>query len=335
MGCCTKLCSCASNLFLGVSGAIYAILGLAIIVASAATFFTAYGDIFEPLYAGIGLGGGVVILLIGIIGMVAACKRGVCWLWVFTLWTFLLLIAVVASVVVMFKYEELLKEASKVNAEGGVIKAQDVVSSSATAAVRELTYNTFDACNATTLAAAAPYEYTFRCTDSDFQNLGNILNDVCYIRDTSPLMVNASVGSAFHQCYTGEYLKGWRATVSLGTSDPSTGLVLRVLNTPKGLFCACSSTFINDYILPYVKNAKFVAVGVLVFFLVAFACCVAQICRRGCCGGKEKERLQEKQGKQERLDAIQLTYPNDRSTKVRSQKMMNAQLGGGGYVARP
>jgi len=334
MGCCAKLCSCASNLFLGVSGVVYAILGLAIIVASAATFFTAYGDIFEPLYAGIGLGGGVFILLVGIIGMLAACKRGVCWLWVFTVWTFLLLLAVLVSLVVMFRYEDLLKEASKVNAEGGIIKAEDVVSSSATAAVRELTHNAFDACNATTLATAAPYEYSFRCTDSDFQNLGSILNDVCYTTDNAPLMVNATVSSAFHQCYTGDYLKGWRAPVSLGsTSNPSSALVLRVLNTPKGLFCACSSTFINEYILPYVKNAKFVAIGVFVFFFFAFACCLAQIFRRGCCGRKERERLKEKQGN--RMDAIQLSYPDDKNKKVRSQKMMNAQLGGGGYVARP
>jgi hypothetical protein len=46
---------------LGIAATIYLVLGLAFIAASAATFFTAYGQIFTPIYAGSGMAAGVVI----------------------------------------------------------------------------------------------------------------------------------------------------------------------------------------------------------------------------------------------------------------------------------
>ena len=58
MGVCVRSLHAA---VLGIAATIYLVLGLAFIAASAATFFTAYGQIFTPIYAGSGMAAGVVI----------------------------------------------------------------------------------------------------------------------------------------------------------------------------------------------------------------------------------------------------------------------------------
>lgn len=337
MGCAKACAHCLSLGFLGLSGVVYFLLGLSLTAAATATFFTPAGEIITPAFGGITLGGGLLILLVGVIGLLATCKRGVCWLWLFTMWTFLLLVLAVVGAVFMFQYEDLLHEASRVNAEGGVIGATDAVSATATKAVRELTHNAVKACNATTTATGVPFEYDFLCGDGDFTALGDVINDICYHDKAGatlePVAINATVGSAFAQCYQGDYMKDWQGSIELSAPHATSALLLDILNTPKGLFCACSSTIIDEYVLPMIRYTKFVALGVVAFFAIALVCCVGQICSRGCCGGREAERLNEKP---KDLESIQMTYPDPRVNPAKSKKY-SAQLGGGGggYVARP
>lgn len=66
--------------------------------------------------------------------------------------------------------------------------------------------------------------------------------------------------------------------------------LLPVLQNPKGLYCACSSKVMEDFILKYLTVTKWVAIGVAVFFVLVFIACCALCC---CCKKKEQEETKE------------------------------------------
>lgn len=323
--------SCLSNLMVIISATIYLILGVVLMAAAASTFFTPFGEILEPLYASSVLGGGVVIFLIAVIGLCAACdkRQRVCLLWLFTVLTFIVFCVSIGLAVAMFAYEDVLKEAAKVNLEEEVQTVTQAISGANTAVVKTLATNTFSACGANTTQTEDEYPlgfFNFTCRDSWFNVLGDTVQEKC-LGPTNA--VNASMGSTFYKCYEGNQFATWVSTVDL-TSSTFEG----VLNTPKGVFCACSSELINDYILPYLSWAKWVTIGVAVFFAMVFVACLVQICCvRGVCGKKSEEKFAD-------MESVQMnTYPADPNNNTiepkKKKKQQSGKFNSGGYVARP
>lgn len=269
MGFCTTL----NATVLGVAATIYLVLGLAIIAASAATFFTPYGQIFTPIYAGSGIGAGVVIFLVSVIGYLAACRKGSCWLGLYMLFDVIIIGLIILAVVFMFRYEDVLKVAGEVNLDGEVQSGLATLGSWETTVIKDVVTNAFNACKGnTTILNATEDTFAFSCSASDFETLGNTVN-TCVSGG-----VNATNGTLMNSCYNSA---NWDAGVPL-YMPATVDNVLPVLQTPKGLYCACSDALMNDFILEYIAWFKYTGIGIAVFFLLIFLSC----CYLCCCAPK-------------------------------------------------
>jgi len=276
MGVCTNL----NAAVLGIAATLYLILGLAIIAASAATFFTPYGKIFTPIYAGSGLGTGILIFLVSVIGYLAACRQKSCWLGLYMGFDLLIVLLIIISVVLMFRYEDVLELATKASVDGQVEGGLAALSTWETNIIEDVVTNAFDACvpNITVTDASAE-TYAFVCRDSAFNALGEAVNE-CVANG-----VNATNGTIMHSCYNAD--NGWAATVPL-IMPAIVQNVLPVLGTAKGLYCACSATITNDFILKYIGMVKWVGIAIAVFFcLIFFSCCYL------CCCAPKPEATQQ------------------------------------------
>ena len=115
---------------------------------------------------------------------------------------------------------------------------------------------------------------TFQCRDPAFPTLVKTVNKRC-LND----QLNATANSTFVRCYEGGMFASWTHT---NDTHLTTALgVVAALNTPKGIFCACSSQLLNQYIRPYVAAGKVAALTCCFFFAFAVAACVHQLCVRG------------------------------------------------------
>jgi len=281
MGCLKSCCSCFTNIVLGFSAFIYLLLGIAITGVAISTFFTPYGQIITPIIAGSGIGGGVAIILIAIIGFCAACnKESTCLLSVFTILTFVVVLLLVVAIVLFFSYEELLHEAARVDKEDAFVAASAVVSTTGTSIVAELSKVTFTACNASVTPSSEAGIYNFACRDNDFYQLSQILNNTCL----SDNPINASAGALFTRCYSdapGTIFSSWPPMYNLTVGSAASTLM--VLNTAKGILCACSSSILEEYIMPYLLTVKIIGICITVFFALSFVSCCYQLCKRCCC----------------------------------------------------
>ena len=161
---CKRGCKgCMSTALVELSSTLYLVIGVTLLAASGATFFTPIGEIITAAYAGGMAGGGVAIIVIACIGFYAACdsKQRVGMLWLFTLLTFCVVVLMIAVTAVFFQYEEVLGLASaaggengRAEVEGGIGEATEVLSETAASLVSDLAKNAFHACNAT--GARAP-----------------------------------------------------------------------------------------------------------------------------------------------------------------------------------
>jgi len=232
-------------------------------------------------------------------------------LWLFTLLTLVMIVVMVAVTVLIFQYEEVLRIAANAGGEETrsevvhvVTQSVQLLDTASTAIISTLTTNTFSACEALVNATNMPMAYNFDCQQEYFESFANMINSTCMAASVTT-MLNTTTGSVFYNCYEGNTFTGWPATVHL------TDGLLATLNTPKGLFCACSSTVITGYILPNLAWAKYVPIAVAVFFLLVFCACIHQLCQRGCCGGK---------GTKEDFSDVQMTYPDEANKKKAGKK---------------
>lgn len=312
MVCCNSL-----NIFvLGFASTLYLVLGLALVAASGATFFTAYGEIFTPIYAGTGIGVGLLIFLVSVIGYLAACKQKKCWLSLFMLFDIIIIAVIVIMVVLMFRYEDALRLASEANLDEAVTGGLAALNRVETTIVRDVVNNAFSACDGnTTISNITIDTFDFSCSDSDFEMLGATV-DRCM---ASP--VNATIGTIMYSCYTSPR---WPTSVDLGTHDSGYEL-LPVLQTPKGLYCACASAITNEFILRYITTVKFIAIGVGGFFILIFlSCCYL------CCAKKSDDN-----GDLTNLRSVELTHGGNPQPQRGYQVGSNARSAKGGFVARP
>lgn len=332
--------ACMSNAVLGTCASLYVIIGVAIAATAGAAFFTPLGQIITPVYAACTMGGGIAIFIIGCIGLCAACdsQQRVCLLHLFTLLTLSMVVLSVVLAIIMFEYEAMLEAASAAGGEvikddvaEGVADATVAVSASSADVIRTMATNAFYACGATVNATEETARYTFRCSNSkDFGILAESINATCMNPDVA-VALNASAGSVFHKCYAGSSFPSWSGHDETGRAvSLSAATLLAALNTPKGLFCACSSTLIDAWILPYLGWAKYIAMCVCACFLLVLLACVHQICRRGCCGGKGRKEVE----RQPELSSIQMTYPDANAGKKKG-KGASSKMNDGGYIARP
>jgi len=276
------VCSTLNATVLGIAAFIYLVLGVAIIAASAACFFTPFGEIFTPIYSGSGLGAGVLIFLVSVIGFLAACRKESCWLGLYMFFDLVIVVFLVIVMVLMFRYEDVLRLASDVGVDGAVKGGLTALNDWETSVVKDVVTNAFTACDGnTTVANAAMETFNFECADSYFNLLGETVN-TCVSSG-----VNATIGSILYTCYTSTI---WVQNDANGNPvvlnmPATTENVLPVLQTPKGLYCACSEKIMDDFILKYIGITKWVALGICIFFcLIFFSCCY--LC---CCAPKPVE----------------------------------------------
>lgn len=302
-----------------VASVIYLILGIALIAASTATFFTVFRDIITPLYATAFLGLGLVIFLVSIIGFMAARGKRKCWLALFMFFDLLIFALFVAAVVIAFWYEDVLKLASEVHVDTQIQAGVNGLTTWQTEIVETLVTNTVNVCNGTTaLHPAPPPVYDFSCSNPDgiMQELAKEI-DGCV---ASP--INATAGTFFYGCYLST---AWNETTPL-PQPPTDANLIPVLNTPKGVYCACAATIMNDFILRYVYVFKWVGLGVAVFFLLIFFSC----CHLCCCAAKDKD---------EETRAIEFTQQGWSAGNVSAYSQKNTGKKRGGYndayIARP
>ena len=330
-----KCCGCISNAVLGICASIYLLLGTIIFAAGCATFVTPFGQIVPPLYAGCMIGGGVGIFIIACVGLCAACesqkKQNVCPLWIFTLLTFVMLVLASASTVIMFQYESVLSIASAAGGEetsdsvdGAVGDAKSLLAGVSTTVIETLATNTFDACGANVTMAGGAIGYVFTCNDDSFSFLEETITLGCLNPQSS---INATNTSLYSTCYSSHdsdihSFPDLEAPVFLSEDS-----IIATLNTPKGLYCACSSTLIDSYVMPYLAWAKYISLVIIVFFVLVLFACIHQICQRGCCGGKNKS------GGDEQFNDIQMTYPAGGAGYTAGKK--KSRLNDNGFIARP
>lgn len=285
------------------ASSLYLVIGGAIIIGSAATFFTKYGKILTPFYAGLTLSGGAVIFLMSIVGFMAACKeRKKCYLTLFMLFDFLLLIMTVVAAAMFFHYEWVLHEAAKVDMDGDVRSGLATLDSVSTKAVKTVVDNAFAACDGRTTYATGTY--TFDCQDTQFSFLGENVN-MCLL---SPSATNATAGSGFYECYD---TTNWPSTPTPVTDAN----LLQVLNQPKGIFCACAETIVDRF-LGHFKYTKYIDIALGAFFLLVFiSCCYL------CCTAKKNS--------EDDSDGVQLRQGWSAGSVTAPKKRQDA------YIARP
>lgn len=333
-------CGCLSNTLVGFCSSLYLILGVSIVAAAASTLFTPLGQIVTPTYAWALIGGGLAIFMIAVIGLCAACdsKQRVRLVHLFNLLTLIMVVLSIAISVAIFQYEDVLKLASRAGGEtgeravaGGIANAQSAIDSAGTSVIKTLATNAFRACDANVSYSSAT-AYHFTCGNSDFGFMDDTI-DAAFVGLNAMGGLNATQGSMFYHCYVAEdgTFPTWPGEDIDGNAIALTSAtLLTVLNTPKGLFCACSDVLIDKYILPYLAWAKWVAIAVCVFFLLVLAACIHQICKRGCCGGK-KELQDPNDPKALQMSNIQMTYPPPGGNNKKGAQRLND----GGYIARP
>jgi len=315
------ICSTFHATILIIAATIYLTLGLAITAASAATFFTPYGKIFTPIYAGSGIGGGVLILIVAIIGYIAACKRGKCSLGLYMFFDLLIIVLIIIAVILMFRYEDVLNLATQANLDDEVKGGLAALSDAETTVVRDVVTKSFSACAGNTTYNATDEMYSFACSDSAFSGLGEAV-DSC-MHDG----VNATIGTIMYSCYTSE---NWPPATPLNM--PATVQnVLPVLQTPKGLYCACASAIMNEFILKYIGIAKWVGIGVAVFFVLIFlSCCWL------CCSPNRKEKQPEANMRQVEFTPGGWSAGSSGSGKQKAGYGKSGKYGGdAAYIAKP
>mmetsp|Transcript_1129 Transcript_1129/g.3730 ORF Transcript_1129/g.3730 Transcript_1129/m.3730 type:complete len:281 (+) Transcript_1129:64-906(+) len=269
---CTR---CTSLSLVLVASILFSVLGAAITTIGVMALALPWARALVPgWYSGITLGVGVVILLFAIFGYASLCKKEKkCTLGLFMVFTIIVTALTVASTVFLFRTEEALAYADKVS----FVNITDWELSAAME-LRGGVERTWDACNANVVdLGAGKYELT--CAATEFGYVEDAVNARCLQED------NVDIESVYKECFvSGSW---WPAPEGVDPND-----VEAVLNTPKGIFCACYSEF-HQNVETYFSVGKWVSLGSSIFFgIVFFACCYL------CCCSKSPQKQQQQQQQQ-------------------------------------
>jgi len=226
----------------------------------------------------------------------------------FALLTLGLLVASIAGLLLLLAWDNMLSglaSATELEFEGSALDFNEDLrkrsSEATTDFIQTLSTNAFRACGGTVVVAGAAANasyvlgdelgsgspalegssFTLRCNNDASNMLGSIGN-TCLVGKT----INATVGSRYHDCYNGTWFPSWPALHPI----PPYGLV-DSLNTPKGLFCACSTTFIEDYALWLTRCSTYFLISAAVFFFVVLLVAVHQLAQR-CRGAADASLLE-------------------------------------------
>jgi len=278
MGCCADLFRCSSLSLLLISALFYTLLGAGIVTLGVLALTLPWAKIIVPdWYAGVTIGVGALILFVALFGYLAFCrKKNKCSISIYMLFCLLLCCTTVASTVVLFRYSDALhlaKESKFVN----VTDWQREASESLKEGVEEIweecgasVYNTDSVTYTDEFQVDAdkpPYE--LRCTNSDFDDVAESINDQCLEAAFNDENFDED-NTDFLECYTSS---SWWAPEARSST-------LGKLNTPKGVFCACYEEF-ADFVDAYFFVGKWVSFGFAVFFGLTFlGCCYLCCCSK-------------------------------------------------------
>eukprot|EP00962_Isochrysis_galbana_P027736 scaffold8735_cov129-Isochrysis_galbana.AAC.2 len=260
-----------------VSSILFTALGAAITTLGAMALALPWARAIVPgWYSGVTLGVGIAILLFALFGYLSLCKKEKkCTLSVFMIFTLIVTVLSVASCVLLFRTEEALQYANRVSFVN--------LTNWELSAAKELRggiERTWDVCDATvTPSATEPGEYELQCANPELDEVQDAVNAQCLQED------NVDVETGYYDCFvSGSW---WPAPEGVDPND-----VEAVLNTPKGIFCACYSEF-NEQVENYFNIGKWVSLATSIFFgLVFLACCY--LC---CCSVSPQQRQQKEQQK--------------------------------------
>jgi cbb3-type cytochrome oxidase subunit 3 len=267
---------CTSLTLVLVSSIIFTAIGAAITVLAAMALALPWArEIVPNWYSGVTLAVGIVILLFALFGYLSLCKKEKkCTLGVFMIFTIIITALSVASAVFLFRTEEALRYANNVN----FVNITDWELSAAQE-LRGGIERTFEACEATvTETVGQPGEYELQCANPELDEIQDAVNSQCLQEESS------DVGDRYYDCFVSTW---WPQPEGVDPND-----VEAVLNTPKGLFCACYQEF-NEEIEYYFVIGKWVSVAVSVFFFLVFIAC----CYLCCCSVSPQQRQQKEQQK--------------------------------------
>jgi hypothetical protein len=266
MGCCADLFRCSSLSLLLISALFYTLLGAGIVTLGVLALTLPWAKIIVPdWYAGVTIGVGALILFVALFGYLAFCrKKNKCSISIYMLFCLLLCCTTVASTVVLFRYSDALhlaKESKFVNVTDWQREASESLKEGVEEIWEECGASVYNSDSVTYTdesqvdADKPPYE--LRCTNSDFDDVAESINDQCLEAAFNDENFDED-NTDFLECYTSS---SWWAPEARSST-------LGKLNTPKGVFCACYEEF-ADFVDAYFFVGKWVSFGFAVFFGLA------------------------------------------------------------------
>merc|ERR1712100_471579 len=180
-----------------------------------------------------------------------------------------MMVFTVVTLCIMFNYEKVLAIAAQANVATSTSSAVEAIGTHGTTFVKTLSVNMFLSCNPRVNMTSGYFDYNFECSNSEFTQLGRIVNDTCLV--DPPIITDtgdyAKWGS-FYTCYGGDMMNElvWVRPTNLpeNAADVTEPDVPAALRTPKGIFCACSSQIITEFILPYFSWVKYIMTAVCI-----------------------------------------------------------------------
>jgi len=188
MGCCADLFRCSSLSLLLISALFYTLLGAGIVTLGVLALTLPWAKIIVPdWYAGVTIGVGALILFVALFGYLAFCrKKNKCSISIYMLFCLLLCCTTVASTVVLFRYSDALhlaKESKFVNVTDWQREASESLKEGVEEIWEECGASVYNSDSVTYTdefqvdADTPPYE--LRCTNSDFDDVAESINDQC------------------------------------------------------------------------------------------------------------------------------------------------------------
>jgi len=283
----------ASAAFIGVTATLYFLIGIAILAASIYALTGFLKDLVPPLVSGSGIAGGVIIALIACTGYAGICcsQRGKCWLSVFAVFDFLVLVATIAITYFMFNSTSTIQALSTSDFSDAYTTTDQIISNT----IRSGYSATFLACEANVTHFDAPLgpdgiqHYTMQCRDINYKGLADSLSDNC-LNDHNVTF------APWKTCYNSTWWPVQPDTVLSGPKPMQVDDGMLYPDNPKadtngkGVFCQCSEVF-SDWMNRYLTTAQWVAVGVDIFFgLVFLSCCYILCCKPDTFGDEQGNR---------------------------------------------
>lgn len=279
MGGCTQ---CMGSFMIFVVSTVFLAVGASLTFGFTAAVVMPVVSVFVPAVVAYGgIAAGVLILLLSISGYSGICCKKWCAMFVFMIFSFMIFVASVVVVGLVFFTDDAMQVAKRQN----YVDLGDVQKSVIDAAAVELDYVLGDdGCNVETAikqnATTSEYYLMMNCTAPDFAadaELTTMFNDLC-LGPSHPL--NLTTGSDFQSCLVSDYWPFPNTTVNEGLHE-------------KSLFCQCFAEF-TEVSEQYYTPAKGVGIVLVLFFFLTFCAC----CYLCCCAKDYFEKGKKDKGRE-------------------------------------